>query len=651
MDDPKTAARWVSAWSTSPIDASLSESGVLDRLGVAVTDVSARTAVQLTAGGTHVRLTLSNIFGVLPLHVAACTIAIGADDARGIDPATLRTVTFGGQTHVRIGAGESCTSDAAALPVAAGQTLVRLDPVDARLAYERSLVALASAVRDNCRLQAQLRETEAAIRMRRVDLRQKADNLTRREALGKAKAIGAEELKHARDDRENAAVALAAAEEERKQRMQPRPYPNEIPSHYKDGSLVVLDNSIGYIRNTQFAPMFHPLELPDRQFRKLSLYVEIRDTYHDLYNSEASERKENTVRRDRLNTLYDDFIRQFGNLNSPKNIDLIRMDNDNRTILSLERYKDGQALKADIFDHPVAFNKNELTHVDTSEEALAASLNKYGNVNLEYMARLTDKTEDTLLDDLKGRVFFNPLIKGYEIADKFIAGNVISKAEMIEDYIANHPGNDRASQSLDALRAAFPVPIPFEELDFNFGERWIPMGIYEKYASRLFDTDVRITYAASRDEFSVNASARGNVRIREQYCVKAESRRYDGLNLMKHAIRNTSPDITKKVQVGDDVVKVRDTEAIQLAKKGEYEQAHAMMAEGKETFVQGHHGHADLLEWQGQGLTWKTNIYLMHAEDQLMAADSFETIASEMIEQYEQINALKAALADLTNKG
>lgn len=112
--------RWVSAWSTSPIDASLSEAGVLDRLGVAVSDVSARTAVQLTAGGTHVRLTLSNIFGVLPLHVAACTVAIGADDARGIDPATLHTVTFGGQTHVRIGAGTSCTSDAAALLGGAG---------------------------------------------------------------------------------------------------------------------------------------------------------------------------------------------------------------------------------------------------------------------------------------------------------------------------------------------------------------------------------------------------------------------------------------------------------------------------------------------------------------------------------------------------
>lgn len=360
-------------------------------------------------------------------------------------------------------------------------------------------------------------------------------------------------------------AARIAAEEERKQRMQPRPFTNEIPSHYKDGSLTTDNSQLGYIRNLASAPMFHPLELPDRQLRKLSLYTELRDTYHDLYNSEATELTENTVLRQKLNAFYDNFVRQFGDLNNPKNVDLIRMDNDNRAILSLERYKDGKAIKADIFDHPVAFNKNELKHVDTSEEALAASLNKYGAVNLEYMAGLTDKSEDNLLNELKGRVFFNPLIRSYEITDKFIAGNVISKAEMIEDYIAKHPDNERAKESLEALRAAFPVPIPFEELDFNFGERWIPTGIYEKYASHLFDTEVKINYAASRDEFSVSASSRGNVRIREQYCVKAESRRYDGLNLMKHAIQNTSPDITKKVLQGDDVVKVRDTEAIQLA--------------------------------------------------------------------------------------
>lgn len=139
--------------------------------------------------------------------------------------------------------------------------------------------------------------------------------------------------------------------------MQPFPYTHEIPSHYKNGSLVATDNRIGYLRDMEFDPMFHPLELPDRQLRKLSLYIEIRDTYHDLYNSEATELKENIEQRDKLNRLYDDYTRQFGNLNDPKNIDLIRMDDGNRAVLSLERYKDGYAVKADIFDHPVAFNK------------------------------------------------------------------------------------------------------------------------------------------------------------------------------------------------------------------------------------------------------------------------------------------------------
>ena len=52
--------------------------------------------------------------------------------------------------------------------VAAGQTLVRLDPVDARLAYERSLVALASAVRDNCRLQAAANERDCWLALQRT---------------------------------------------------------------------------------------------------------------------------------------------------------------------------------------------------------------------------------------------------------------------------------------------------------------------------------------------------------------------------------------------------------------------------------------------------------------------------------------------------
>lgn len=82
-------------------------------------------------------------------------------------------------------------------------------------------------------------------------------------------------------------------------------------------------------------------------------------------------------------------------------------------------------------------------------------------------------------------------------------------------------------------------------------------------------------------------------------------------------------------------------EAIQESRDGRFDQAEQLMKDGKEAFVQGHHGHADLLEWQGQGLTWKTNIYLMHAEDQLMAADAFETIAAEFIQVHRELHQLK----------
>ena len=145
-------------------------------------------------------------------------------------------------------------------------------------------------------------------------------------------------------------------------------------------------------------------------------------------------------------------------------------------------------------------------NVGSPEEALSASLNKFGTVNLDYMREITDSTEEELLNALKGRVFYNPLVTGYEIKDRFIAGNVIEKAERIEAWMENNTESERLSdvkQALEALKEAEPQRIAFEDLDFNFGERWIPTGVYAAYMSHLFGTDVKIAYSASMDEFSV----------------------------------------------------------------------------------------------------------------------------------------------------
>ena len=141
--------------------------------------------------------------------------------------------------------------------------------------------------------------------------------------------------------------------------------------------------------------------------------------------------------------MFDEFVMRYGNLNAKQNVKLVMMDAGGRDILSLERMENGKFVKADIFEHPVSFAVESHANVGSPEEALSASLNKYGTVNLDYMREITDSTAEDLLTALQGRIYYNPLVTGYEIKDRFIAGNVIEKAERIEAWMGDNPENER----------------------------------------------------------------------------------------------------------------------------------------------------------------------------------------------------------------
>lgn len=256
-------------------------------------------------------------------------------------------------------------------------------------------------------------------------------------------------------------------------------------------------------------------------------------------------------------------MKKYGNLNSVNNIKLIKTDSAGNEIRYLERVVGSVVHKTDIFKGPVSFSTATLT-TENPDEALAVSLNKYGKVDLGYMSEISSMPSDTLLEALQGRVFYNPLEKQHEIAERWIAGNVVEKARSVRTYIENNPDDGKAKESLTALEEARPRRIEFEELDFNLGERWIPTGIYARFPSHLFDAEVRIHYSDSADDFSVTCKQK-NVHIWDKYAVKAESRAFDGIALLKHAIVNTTPDISKKITIDDKEVKVRDMEAIQMA--------------------------------------------------------------------------------------
>ena len=370
---------------------------------------------------------------------------------------------------------------------------------------------------------------------------------------------------------------LTAEEQQRirEEEMKPHPFKGDMDAHLKEGSLVWeqtdgIRYQVGVLKDvTGYGATFQPLDMEGMQKEKAQLYISMRDTYERLYAYEAENHEENEMLRRHLNTYYDEFVMRYGCLNAKQNAGLILMDASGRDILSLERGENGQFVKADIFDHPVSFSEGTVVKAGSPEEALSASLNLYGGVNLPYMESLCGLPQTEMLEALDGRVFYNPLAGGYETSDRFIAGNVVAKTADVESWIRGNDGHGmlpEAEKSLAALRKAIPEQIPFEDLDFNFGERWIPTGVYAAYMSRLFDTDVKIGYSESLDEYSVACSHR-TMKITDEFLVKGYYRHYDGMHLLKHALHNTCPDMMKAIgkdENGNDI-KVRDSEGIQLA--------------------------------------------------------------------------------------
>ena len=87
-----------------------------------VTDQTLRQIVHTTAGGSQIRIVLSNVFGTVPMTIGAAHVAL-RDKASTIVPASGRALAFNGRASVTIPAGAIVVSDAAAIAVPAAVDL------------------------------------------------------------------------------------------------------------------------------------------------------------------------------------------------------------------------------------------------------------------------------------------------------------------------------------------------------------------------------------------------------------------------------------------------------------------------------------------------------------------------------------------------
>ena len=81
-------------------------------------------------------------------------------------------------------------------------------------------------------------------------------------------------------------------------------------------------------------------------------------------------------------------------------------------------------------------------------------------------------------------------------------------------------------------------------------------------------------------------------------------------------------------------------EAMKVAANGEFDAARAKSKEG-ESFNGGHLAHSELIQQEASGNHVVPSILLMHAEDQLMSAETIKVMALEIIRLNERVKALE----------
>lgn len=343
---------------------------------------------------------------------------------------------------------------------------------------------------------------------------------------------------------------------------------NFNPLH-KEGTLIVHNNRVGfvsYMASDDDKPVFISSLHDKKDLGFYQQYTAVRDMYFELFEKETTQQTEHNDLRKELNEAYESLTKGYGLLNSSINRQRILKDEAfGLTMLSsLERKEGEQFVKADILTQSLV-PKQEVFTTDNPLEALAKSLNDKGKVDIEFIAAATDSTEAETIEALGNHIYLNPSTLQWGTADQLLSGNVVFKLKAATEVVEKNPDNIQLLKCLHALQKIQPEKIPFELLDFNLGERWIPLDYYNRFASHLFELNTEVNYFPSLDTFKVKARLT-NAKINQEYAVTPKSGKTTyGDSLLEYALENTTPFYTYEIGTGDKAIRVPDSEAIQLA--------------------------------------------------------------------------------------
>lgn len=264
-------------------------------------------------------------------------------------------------------------------------------------------------------------------------------------------------------------------------------------------SFTVVDGDVYFRENS----LMRKIELNATAENRVKGMIELRDCVRTLieYQTENYSDDEIKAQQAKLNTLYDDYTKKYGLINSRGNALAFSEDSSYFLLCSLEILDENGNLerKADMFTKRTIRAKHEVTKVDTADEALAVSLAEKAKIDIPFMETLSGKTEQELYADLKGVIFLNPEHETfsesepkYLTADEYLSGNVRAKLSQAESFAEND-----AEYRINAeyLKKVQPTDLTASEISVKLGTIWIPEEYIKEFVFELLSPNY---YARSK---------------------------------------------------------------------------------------------------------------------------------------------------------
>ncbi len=282
----------------------------------------------------------------------------------------------------------------------------------------------------------------------------------------------------------------------------------------KNFSFTVVEDKVYYRHDSRMTPV----DVSATAESRIKGMIEIRDCVRELIKLQTDDYPDSAIlsAQERLNEIYDKFTKKYGLLNARANRLVFSDDSSYCLLCSLEVIGENGELKrkADMFTKRTIKPHISVTSVETASEALAVSIGEKACVDMDYMCKLTGKTEQELFEELKGVIFLNPehisedsREQRYITADEYLSGNVRKKLELAKRTAEIYP--EDYSPNVEMLEKVQPEDLTASEISVRLGATWLPVDVVGEFMFELLQTpryaqwNIKVHYSPISAEWNI----------------------------------------------------------------------------------------------------------------------------------------------------